>query len=410
MTQTAVIGGGIVGICCAIALADQGHAVTLFDKDTPGRQTSRWNAGVLATSSVIPLNTPATLRNLPRLMTGRNPGFRLNKAVAATLLPWTLRFLQNCRTRPSEDSIKALTALITQSRKDHEALCGRVGYAGLRQDGWLIAYRGQTGQNRAIAQAQSLQFRDVAARVLIAAELQAFEPHLKPVFGSAVHVVQSAYTDPAALSAAYLAFAQKLGVKVVRTQVAHVSNGPAPLAVSDVTGVIGAFDQVVLALGPWTNQLLRGMGKSLPMAIERGYLQIFETPAQPTRPVYDVDGGYVAAPRPGGVQISSGTELTTLDAAPNPKLFAPVLRAAQDAIALGAPDTPEIAVGNRPSLPDGLPVIGPVSGVAGLWIAACHQHVGFSTSAGTANLLACLMTNRTPPFEHHPFKPLRFGL
>jgi len=410
MTRTAVIGGGIVGICCAIALADRGHAITLIDKTEPGQQASRWNAGVFATSSVVPLNNPTTLRSLPRLVSGQHPGFNLNKAAAPELLSWVFRFLRNCRQGPSQESVNGLKALIGQSREDHEALCTRIGFDGLKRDGWLMAYRGQSGPQRAAQQAHLLRTHDVEAQVVTAQALQRLEPNLKPVFQAAVHIVQSAYTDPAALCSAYLAFAQLQGVRIIRANVERLSQGPNGVVISGATGTLGHFENAVLSLGPWTNQVLHRIGKSLPLAIERGYLQQFETSDQPIRPFFDVDGGYVAAPRPGGVQISTGTELTTLDAKPNPKLYAPVLKAARDSLDLGDPFSTDIAVGNRPSLPDGLPVIGPVAGFSGLWLAACHQHVGFSTSTGTANLLACQINDETLPFDPRPFMPSRFGL
>ena len=47
----------------------------------------------------------------------------------------------------------------------------------------------------------------------------------------------------------------------------------------------------------------------------------------------------------------------------------------------------QVAVDNRPTLPDSLPVIGPAKGVRGLLLATGHQHVGLNTATGTADLL-----------------------
>ncbi|MED5304923.1 MAG: FAD-dependent oxidoreductase, partial [Pseudomonadota bacterium] len=46
-----VVGGGIVGVCNALALQQAGHQVSLIDRGTPGRETSYGNAGVLSESS-----------------------------------------------------------------------------------------------------------------------------------------------------------------------------------------------------------------------------------------------------------------------------------------------------------------------------------------------------------------------
>ncbi len=410
MTRIAIIGAGIVGICCAIALADQGHEVALIDRSDPGQQTSRWNAGVLATSSIIPLNNPGIFANLPRLLMGRHPGFRLDIGAATKLLPWAVRFLNNSRTARSEHSIAALSALIGHSRQAHERLCARINYRDLHQNGWLMLYRGETGVQRAALQAQTLNDRRVDAQVLKMPELADIEPGLKGVFSGALHITQSAHTNPAALTAAYLALAKSLGVIVLQENVGQVRRSGSGLEVVGSSAPLGRFDRVVLTLGPWSNDILGQLGKPLPLAIERGYLQLFEGEGVLNRPFLDIDGGYVAAPRPDGVQISTGTELTSFGTHPRPQRMDAALRAAQEALTLGAPLLKNVAVGNRPSLPDSLPVIGPIRAVPGLWIATGHQHVGFSTSAGTASLLASMMADQPAPIDPRSFSPKRFGL
>ena len=44
----AVVGAGIVGVCCALQLQRDGHRVSLFDYQGPGEGTSRGNAAVIA--------------------------------------------------------------------------------------------------------------------------------------------------------------------------------------------------------------------------------------------------------------------------------------------------------------------------------------------------------------------------
>jgi D-amino-acid dehydrogenase len=57
-----VVGAGIVGTSCAFVLQSRGYAVTLVDRLEPGEACSFGNAGVIATSSVVPLILPGTLR------------------------------------------------------------------------------------------------------------------------------------------------------------------------------------------------------------------------------------------------------------------------------------------------------------------------------------------------------------
>src|SRR3546814_3286084 len=61
-----VIGGGIVGLSCALALARRGMGVTLVAPRIM-RGTASWgNAGHIAVEQVMPLASLATVRSLPR--------------------------------------------------------------------------------------------------------------------------------------------------------------------------------------------------------------------------------------------------------------------------------------------------------------------------------------------------------
>jgi D-amino-acid dehydrogenase len=57
MSQVVVIGGGVVGLACAIELLRDGHAVTIVEPGPPGGEqaASYGNGTLLNPSSVIPM-------------------------------------------------------------------------------------------------------------------------------------------------------------------------------------------------------------------------------------------------------------------------------------------------------------------------------------------------------------------
>ena len=63
--------------------------------------------------------------------------------------------------------------------------------------------------------------------------------------------------------------------------------------------------------------------------------------------------------------------------------------------------------GFRPAASDGLPLIGPWSGTAGLWIAAGHEGLGITSAVGTAKLLADLIAGRPTTIDAAPYSPNR---
>ena len=65
--------------------------------------------------------------------------------------------------------------------------------------------------------------------------------------------------------------------------------------------------------------------------------------------------------------------------------------------------------GWRPMSLDDVPLIGQVPGVQGLWLATGHGMMGIGMSAGTGQLIADLVTGRTPDVDHRPFRPERLA-
>src|SRR5262249_1774147 len=66
-------------------------------------------------------------------------------------------------------------------------------------------------------------------------------------------------------------------------------------------------------------------------------------------------------------------------------------------------------MGPRPTLPDYLPGIGRASGPHELFYAVGHQHLGLTLAAVTADLVAEIVTDRTPRLNLKPFDLRRFG-
>ena len=74
----AVLGAGMVGVACALELQARGHLVTLIERTRPAAETSHGNAGVVARSSLMPLNNPGLWAQLPTLLKNRSAALRYN--------------------------------------------------------------------------------------------------------------------------------------------------------------------------------------------------------------------------------------------------------------------------------------------------------------------------------------------
>jgi D-amino-acid dehydrogenase len=65
--------------------------------------------------------------------------------------------------------------------------------------------------------------------------------------------------------------------------------------------------------------------------------------------------------------------------------------------------------GNRPSLPDGLPVLGVAPKYANAFLAFGNSHFGMSAGPVMGKVIAEIATGRKPSIDVTPFSPTRFG-
>jgi D-amino-acid dehydrogenase len=163
----------------------------------------------------------------------------------------------------------------------------------------------------------------------------------------------------------------------------------------------------VVALGPWSPELLKRFGYRVSMVRKRGYHRHYAGGAPLDLPLRDAANGYLMAPMQSGVRITSGAELTAPDGKSDPVQLDYAEQAARQLIDLGQPVEKEPWFGTRPCMPDMLPVIGPAARHKGLWLHFGHGHQGFTLGPATGRLVAELMSGELPIVNPFPYRPDR---
>jgi D-amino-acid dehydrogenase len=174
-------------------------------------------------------------------------------------------------------------------------------------------------------------------------------------------------------------------------------------------GGIDARD-VAVALGPWAPDVLEPLGLKLPMAVKRGYHRHFRSEGSATlsRPVVDVDYGYLITPMEQGIRLTTGAEFAARDARPTPVQFDRLMPQARALFPLGERADDKTWVGSRPCFADSRPVIGRAPGLGGLWLAIGHAHWGLTLGPVTGHLLAQMMAGEPPLCDPAPYRAERF--
>ncbi len=408
--QVVVIGAGMVGVCCALSLRRRGMVVTLIDRREPGQETSFGNSGVFSRSSVFPINGPGMLQKLPAYLANRHPAVRWRGSLLSNPR-WILGFLAECTKNSTGRRSRALDGLIKHSMGLNRKLMGEAQLLShLLETGWLKVWRGVDGAGTAQAEAAPLNSFGIATQVLDATGIARLEPHAAPVFKAGLLISDSASVDdPGAVVSGYAALARDRGVVILRAEARALYRTTTGWRI-ETTRDSHDGDAVVVALGPWSAELLRPLGFRVPMGFERGYHVHLAMPegAGPQRAIHDVDGGFVVSPMRAGARVTSGVELAGRDALANNMQIDAAVRLARETFALGAPVEVKPWLGSRPTLPDSLPMIGELPGAIGLYAAFGHQHIGFSTGSGTGEIIAAAIAGEAPPIDASAFAAGRF--
>jgi D-amino-acid dehydrogenase len=276
--QVVVLGAGMVGIGCALALQQRGLQVTVLDPLGAGAATSHGNAGVLSRSSLLPFNHPGLWAQLPSLLRGRTPGFRFDRRWLLSQWRWGLAFMRHARRDACDTSSTALDGLIRLSGDLHRAWMQAAGVAHRRRDeGWLLLYRSESGYTSAGPGRQTLARFGVLTTELNAHALHDLEPQLKPIFPHALWVQEASSVDnPGAVVRAYAHWLQMLGGQLIQAEALQLQPNPSGWSISLADGSSRQADHVVLALGPWSRDFMkRQLGLHLPLGFERGYHRHF---------------------------------------------------------------------------------------------------------------------------------------
>ncbi len=404
-----VLGAGIVGVSAAYAARQRGLSVILLDRREPGSETSYGNAGILSSGSILPLNKPSLWSALPTYITNRHAALRWDPAWALANIDWIVRFLANAAPSRVKPRATALHGLIGASLKLHREWIVKANAAHrIRETGWLKAWRSDALAAAKQEQAFLAEY-GIASELLDRQAISALEPNIVPIYKVGLLHTQTASVDsPDAVVKAYAKMFASTGGEIRQSDIKAITPDGEGWRVVLADGGVAAR-HVVVALGPWSADLLRPLGYRVPLAFERGYHREFKP--NPTRslqrPIHDAEGSFLMTPMEHGIRVTSGVELTARDAPSSFAQLDAVVPVARSVVEFGEA-VGEPWRGARPTLPDSLPVIGPAPRHSGLWLAFGNQHIGFTTGPATGAAIAAMITGTPPPFDVTAFSPGRY--
>ncbi|MCI8211189.1 amino acid dehydrogenase [Pseudomonas sp. S25] len=413
-----VIGGGIVGVCTALALLKDGHRVTILEPQEPGGQqaASYGNGAFVSPASIIPMSMPGLWKKVPGFLMDPQGPFTIRWQYLVRLAPWLIRFVKAGAT-PARAARTAgiLSTLLSDAPARHLALATACGVPELiRQDGLLYVY---PDREAFALEAFSWQLRrdnGIQWWELDAAALHEFEPALNRRYTFGVLLESGGHClDPGAYVRGLVNSFTSLGGELIRARAEgfNISNARLQSVRTDKGLVV--CDGAVISAGIHSKVLAKSVGDRVSLESERGYhVEIAQPASGPRIPVMPSDGKMANTMTLGGLRASGQVELAGVDCPPDWKRADILLHHLLKTYPGLGDDPAQLKIsrwqGNRPSTPDGLPVIAASRATHDVVHAFGHGHVGLASAPMTAQVVASLFAGEAAPLDITPFAASRF--
>lgn len=408
-----VVGAGIIGICTAVQLQRRGCVVSIIDSHAPASMTSFGNAGGIAVTEVTPLNTPGMLWRLPKWLFDPMGPLTLRWRELPALAPWLWRFYQACEISRVRKSAAALADLMRTGYPDYLPLWKDAGVMHMvGSTGALAVYRSEAARARDHLDWEIKHSHGVHCDFVGSEVLRQLEPALDLQFQCGVLLADWRHVrDPHRIATAIAKRFLQDGGELLNGRIVDfdgLSDARVDQALTEDGRALG-FDHYVIAAGVWSKFLCAKLGDPVPLISERGYNTTLPNPKLVVRrQLVFAEDKFVITPMEMGLRIGGAVELASPTATPNYARAKALLRLGKRYLpGLNDQDGSEW-MGNRPSLPDSLPVIGRTSSFSNVYYAFGHGHLGLTQAATTGRLIAMLVAGEHPDIDLSPFRIDRF--
>ena len=363
----AIIGGGVIGLALARALA--AHTRSLVVVDASGRTPP-------ATAAAAGMLAPSFEKALG--------GDALYELSARSLAMWT----------PFAAELEEETGVDID----------------FRRDGVLEAALDAKGAHSLTAACESLASRGADAHMLSGEEARTLEPALSADVTAALYARRDAQVDPVKLLAALRASLKMRAATFIDDYAAATPDETAGWRLTLSCGGDVRADQIVIATGAASTWRIDGV-PAPPVFPVKGEAFSVAAPAKSLTRVVRGPGAYIC-PKAGDRILIGATELYEREDLTVSAAAIDMLRTGAAALAPTLGAAPEIArwAGLRPATPDGAPVLGAdPRGASGAWLALGHHRNGVLLAPASAAALAGDILGRPADFDLNAFRPTRFG-
>lgn len=411
--RVVVLGAGLLGVTSAYFLRQQGHDVTVIDRQaTPAAETSFANGGQISVSHAEPWANPgAPLKVLKWLGHEDAPLlFRIRADMRQWL--WGLQFLRECTPARTRHNIEQIVRLGTYSRDTLQALRRDIGLEyDERMQGILHFYTSQKEFDGAEGPAAQMRALGCDRRVISADEAVRLEPalrHIRPQLAGATYTAEDESGDANRFARELVARCEADGVQFLMSHTVTALRAAAGrIDHVEATDADGRFQRVrgdayVLAMGSLSPLYAAPLGIRLPIYPAKGYsvtLPVKDEAMAHQVSLTDDEYKLVFSRLGNRLRIAGTAELNGYDRDLNRVRCEAIVRRTEELFP-GAGDTEQAQfwTGLRPATPSNVPIVGR-SRLPNLYLNTGHGTLGWTHSCGSGKSIARIVSGLQPEVD-----------
>ena len=358
-----IIGGGVIGLCSAYYALQQGHRVTIWEREPEkGDNCSLGNAGMVVPSHFIPLAAPGMIAKGLRWMFNPQSPFYVKPRLSPALMRWGWLFYRHANSTHVDACKQLLLDLNLRSRELFAEIAKDSDF-DFQQRGLLMLCRTQKGLDEEAEVAEMAHALGSRAEVLDAAATAKMDPDITMNVAGSVWFPDDCHLNPNAFTAVMRERVRAAGGVILFGQsLDRIEHAQGKVLAIHSKGQRFPVDQLLIAGGSWSAEILRELGIHLPLQAGKGYSLTLTKPKQlPKLCSIFAEAKVAITPMNGALRFAGTMEVGDLSLNINPQRVKGIVRSVQPYFpAFSEEDFAEITpwAGLRPVSPDGMPYLG----------------------------------------------------
>jgi D-amino-acid dehydrogenase len=408
-----VLGAGLLGVTSAYFLRQQGHDVTVVDRQAAAAaETSFANGGQISVSHAEPWANPGAPLKVLKWLGQEDAPLLFRLRADARQWRWALRFLRECTPARTRRNIEQIVRLGTYSRDTLQQLRRDTGLSyDQRTRGILHFYTSEKEFDAAEAPAAQMRELGCDRRVVSADEAVRIEPalaHIRPKLAGATYTSEDESGDANRFARELVRLCEAAGVRFLMshtvTAIREVGGEVDHVEATDSEGRFQRLraDAYVLAMGSLSPLLAKPLGIELPIYPAKGYSVTMpvRNPAMAHQVSLTDDEYKLVFSRLGDrLRIAGTAELNGYDRDLNRVRCEAIVRRVEELFpGAGDSERAQFWTGLRPATPSNVPIIGR-SKVGKLFLNTGHGTLGWTHACGSGKSIAHIVSGMQPEVD-----------